>query len=267
MEQLTIDLESRLKRSIDGLDWDRASGAYGEQNEFVFLDRFLPPEVLDQLLPEVDRARTDVHRNYIPGHKKGGSVSYYTLVRKAPVILTLYRSPAFMDFLSRLAGARLLTCPDTDPHACALYFYTEPGDHIGFHYDTSYYKGARYTVLLGLVQRSRSQLACQLYRGDATRETRELSISVEPGSMIFFNGDKLYHAVTPLGEGEERVVLTLEYVTNPEMGALKRFVSNMKDALAYFGPGVLLRRGRFGRGGDPDVHAGGVGAPGWPPSE
>lgn len=242
MEQLTIDLENALKRSIAGLDWDRVSGAYREQNEFVFLDRFLPQEVVDHLLSEVDPTRTDVHRNYIPGHKKGGSVSYYTLIRKAPAILTVYRSPAFMDFLSRLAGVRLLPCPDTDPHACALYFYTEPGDHIGFHYDTSYYKGARYTVLLGLIQRTESRLACQLYRDDATRETRDLRVSTEPGSVIFFNGDKLYHAVTPLGEGEERVVLTLEYVTNPEMGTLKRFVSNMKDAIAYFGPGVLLRR-------------------------
>ena len=40
-------------------------------------------------------------------------------------------------------------CPDEDPHACALYFYTEAGDHMGYHYDTSYYTGARYTVLFG----------------------------------------------------------------------------------------------------------------------
>jgi len=242
MERLAADLDEAVKRSIERLDFDRVYGAYREQNEFVFLDRFLPSELMDQLLPEMDRARADVHRNYIPGHKKGGSVSYYTLARKAPAILALYRSPAFIEFLSRLADVRLLQCPDTDPHACALYFYTEPGDHMGFHYDTSYYKGARYTVLLGLVQHSMSRLACQLYRGDAKQETRELHISTEPGSMIFFNGDKLYHAVTPLGEGEERVVLTLEYVTDPEMGAFKRFVSNMKDAVAYFGPGVLLRR-------------------------
>jgi hypothetical protein len=41
--------------------------------------------------------------------------------------------------------------------------------------------------------------------------------------------------VTPLGEGEERVSLTLEYVTDPSMTAVKRFVSDMKDAIAYFG--------------------------------
>ena len=244
MEQgaLTVSVEEVVKRSIERLPFDRVRQAYQEQNEFVFLDRFLPGAAMDQLLSEVDQVRPEVHRNYIPRHKKGGSVSYYTLVGKAPAILALYRSPALIDFLSRLSGARLLPCPDDDPHACALYFYTEPGDHMGFHYDTSYYKGARYTVLLGLVQRSSSRLACQLYKDDPTRETQELQISTEPGSMLFFNGDKLYHAVTPLGEGEERIVLTMEYVTNPEMGALKRFVSNMKDAIAYFGLTALLRR-------------------------
>ena len=65
--------------------------------------------------------------------------------------------------------------------------------------------------------------------------------------MAIFNGDKLWHAITPLGNGEERVSLTLEYVTNPEMPPLKRLFSNMKDAFAYFGVRTLLRRGRWGR--------------------
>ena len=132
-------------------------------------------------------------------------------------------------------------CPDDDPHACALYFYTEPGDHIGFHYDTSYYKGARYTVLVGLLERSSSRLVCQLYKGDARRQIQELSVATNPGTMVFFNGDKLFHAVTPLGPGEERIVLTMQYVTNQGMGPFKRLFSNMKDAVAYFGLRSLIR--------------------------
>jgi hypothetical protein len=60
--------------------------------------------------------------------------------------------------------------------------------------------------------------------------------------MVIFNGDKLWHAVTPLGEGEERVALTMEYVTNQEMGRFKRVYSNLKDAFAYFGFRALLKR-------------------------
>ncbi|HEX7127934.1 MAG TPA: 2OG-Fe(II) oxygenase, partial [Thermodesulfobacteriota bacterium] len=185
-----------------------------------------------------------IHRNYVPRHKKGGSVSAYTLAREAPAIVALYHAPALVGFLSAVSGQPLRPCPESDPHACALYFYTEPGDHIGFHYDTSYYRGARFTVLVGLIERSSSRLVCQPFKGDPTREPRELRLATEPGTLVFFNGDRLWHAVTPLGEGEERVSLTLEYVTDPTMSPVKRFVSNMKDAIAYFGFRTVFGGGR-----------------------
>jgi hypothetical protein len=61
--------------------------------------------------------------------------------------------------------------------------------------------------------------------------------------MVIFNGNKLWHAVAPLEAGAERVVLTMEYVSNPEMSPFYRFVSHMKDAIAYFGFSALLRGG------------------------
>jgi alkylated DNA repair dioxygenase AlkB len=242
----TDGLGEVLQRAVSGLDWERTRRDFREQNECVFIERFFPPEVVEHdLLPHVERLRAEVHRNYIPGHKKGGSISAFTLRQKAPVFQALYASPAFVDFLSRLVGTRLLLCPDNDPHACALYYYTEPGDHIGFHYDTSYYRGARYTVLLGLVQRSEScRLVAQLHKEDPTRETQEISLAYGPGDLVIFNGNKLWHAVTPLAPGEERVVLTMEYVTNQEMALPKRIFSNLKDAFAYFGVSALWPRRR-----------------------
>jgi len=242
-------ISEEVQKAIQAIDFDQAYKTYWEQNECIFLEQFIRQDVVERhLLLEVEQLRSDVHRNYIPKHKKGGSISYYTLIEQTPAFLALYRSPAFIDFLSRLVNARIMPCPENDPHACALYFYTEPGDHMGFHYDKSYYKGARYTVLMGLVQRSEHcRLVCHLYKDDPKREIRELRLATTPGSMVIFNGNRLWHAITPLGEGEERIVLTMEYVTNPEMGSFKRFVSNMKDAIAYFGFSALLRSGRSRR--------------------
>ena len=62
-----------------------------------------------------------------------------------------------------------------------------------------------------------------------------------PGAMVIFNGNKLWHAIAPLEAGAERIVLTMEYVTNPTMGPFHRFISNMKDAIAYFGFSAVLR--------------------------
>jgi hypothetical protein len=163
-------------------------------------------------------------------------------MEKAPQFMDLYRSSSFRNFLNRLTNVQLLLCPDNDPHSCALYYYTEPGDHIGYHYDTSYYKGARYTILMGLVQHSAEcRLIAQLYKADPAREMQELRFVTPPGAMVLFNGNKLWHSITPLEAGAERIVLTMEYVTNPAMGPLHRFVSNMKDAIAYFGFSAVLR--------------------------
>lgn len=240
----TTGISDAVRQAIAALDFEQIREQYWDQNEFVCLPQFLPPSVVaEYLLPSVQDLKPQLNRNYIPGHKKGGSVSYYTVREQAPTLVELYRSPAFMDFLSRLVGARLMLCPENDPHACALYYYTEPGDHIGFHYDTSYYKGARYTILMGLVDRSPScRLVCQLYKDDPQRQMKELQLATEPGTVVIFNGDKLWHAVTPLGEGEERAVLTLEYVTNQEMGSIKRLYSNLKDAFGYFGLKALWQR-------------------------
>jgi len=215
---------------------------YQSQGEFLTIDQFLPQPIIAQYMKEVNALRPQINRNFIPTHKKGGSISYYLLKQSAPSILSLYQSQAFIDWLSQIAGVNLLLCPEEDPHSCALYFYTEAGDHIGYHYDTSFYNGARYTVLIGLTDRSTSKLLCRLHTRDTGKTPQDLSLATDPGLLVFFNGDRLYHAVSPIEEGEERIVLTLQYVTDPTMGTFKRWYSNLKDAFGYFGLPALLRQ-------------------------
>jgi hypothetical protein len=125
--------------------------------------------------------------------------------------------------------------PADDPHAYALYFYTRAGDHIGWHYDTSYYAGRRYTLLLGVVDRSSCRLDYQLHTREAGARAQAGSVQLPPGGAVFFDGDKLRHRITPLQAGEKRVSLTFEYVTDPRMSLGRRLISQMKDAVAYFG--------------------------------
>lgn len=237
-------IEEEIARAVRGLPLPAVGAAYRERNEFMVLERWLPPGVVEACVAEAEGLRPAIHRNYIPRHKKGGSVSAFTLAAQAPTIVALYRSPAFLDFLRGVTGQPLELCPSTDPHACALYYYTEPGDHIGFHFDTSYYQGSRYTVLIGLIERSSSRLLCQPFKRKPRHAPVELRLATGPGTLVLFNGDNLWHCVTPLGENEERVSLTLEYVTDTGMSPLRRFVSNMKDAIAYFGFRAVFRGGR-----------------------
>jgi hypothetical protein len=212
----------------------------------------LPGEIVARLRACVEQTEPSVNRNYLPGHKQGGSVSRHTIDRLAPAIAELYESPRLIDWLARLAGEPLQRSPADDPHAYALYFYTRAGDHIGWHYDTSYYTGRRYTLLLGVIDRSSCRLDYQLHTREAGAKAAAGSVQLPPGGMVFFDGDKLRHRITPLKAGEKRVSLTFEYVTDQRMRFGRRLISRMKDAVAYFGFRQVFRAaGERGAAGGP----------------
>jgi alkylated DNA repair dioxygenase AlkB len=229
--------------SLRGTDEANLRGRYSEQDEFVIVEDFLPLEVLSRWEVELERLKPHIHRNYLPGHKKGGSVGYQTINALAPSITDVYHSAPLLGLLRRVVGAEMNECPPNDPHRCALYAYTEEGDHMGWHYDTSYYKDRRWTVLVGFKDESSSRLLCLLHTRNPDRDVVKLELQIKPGTLVIFSGDKVYHAVSPLKEGESRYVVSMQYVTTGEMHPFMRFISNMKDSVAYFG-----LRGVFGKG-------------------
>ena len=76
----TMKLGEAIDRAVAELDFNLLHKKYWEQNEFLVLESFLPRTLVEEwLVPAVTRVKPDLNRNYIPGHKKGGSVSYYTV--------------------------------------------------------------------------------------------------------------------------------------------------------------------------------------------
>jgi hypothetical protein len=236
-----------LPARLASLDIQQLRERYASQGSFLSVNEFLPPTISAQLIAAVGAVEPAVNRNYLPGHKQGGSVSRYTIDSLAPAIAQLYRSPELLQWLEQLTGERLQLSPADDPHAYALYFYTKPGDHIGWHYDTSYYAGRRYTLLFGVIDRSSCKLDYELHTREPTATVVRGSLQIPTGGLVVFDGDKLRHRITPLGEGEMRVSLTFEYVTDPRMHPWWRLISNMKDAFAYFGFRQVFKRLLQGR--------------------
>ena len=212
------------------------------------MEDFLAPEVTAQLVHSARALLDEVNRNYLPGHKQGGSVSRHTIDRLAPFIAELYRSKELIGWLEQLSGDKLMVSPADDPHAYALYYYMRPGDHIGWHYDTSYYDGRRYTLLLGVIDESSCRLDYELHTRNPDVPDVPGSVQIPPGGLVFFDGDKLRHRITPAAANEFRVSLTFEYVTDPNMRPWRRFISNMKDAIAYFGFRQVFRQMIKGKG-------------------
>ncbi len=233
--QADTSIEGVLSAAIGALDRPRLRGQFVEQGAFLYLDRFLPADITARLAHSARALEPAVNRNYLPGHKQGGSVSRHTIDRLAPHIGELYRSRALIGWLESVTGDTLQLSPEDDPHAYALYYYTREGDHIGWHYDTSYYDGKRYTLLIGVIDDSSCRLDYELHTRTPGAQTTAHSIQYPPGAIVLFDGDTLRHRITPSKAGEMRVSLTFEYVTDARMRPWRRFMSNMKDAIAYFG--------------------------------
>lgn len=227
--------EPALASRLHSLDLPTLRVEYARHGAFLYVENFLPAEITEQLIAAVSDVSDSVNRNFLPGHKQGGSVSRHTIDKQAPVIGEIYRSAALLRWLDELTGERLQLSPANDPHAYALYFYTREGDHIGWHYDTSYYAGRRYTLLLGLIDNSSCRLDYELHTRQKGASVLSGSVKIPPGGLVVFDGDALRHRISPAREGEQRVSLTFEYVTDPRMHPWWRLISNMKDAFAYFG--------------------------------
>lgn len=227
---------------MKSLDAQALRVEYVNQGAFLYVENFLPPEITAQLIAAAAALGSQVNRNYLPGHKQGGSVSRHTIDDLAPTIADLYRAEPLRNWLEQLTGEHLLLAPPQDPHAYALYFYTRDGDHIGWHYDTSYYAGRRYTLLFGIIDDSSCRLDYELHTRDLSAAVGGGSIKIPPGGLVVFNGDALRHRITPSREGETRISLTFEYVTDTRMHPWWRLISNMKDAFAYFGFRQVFRR-------------------------
>jgi len=236
-----LSINDALREAVLRQDVANLQRQYSAQDEFVVVTDFLPPDVLEQWEAQLPTLIPQIHRNYLPGHKKGGSVAYDTVRSVAPAITDVYHSAELLGFLRRIVGAEMQECPTSDPHRCAFYAYTEEGDHMGFHYDTSYYKDRRWTLLVGFKDESSSRLLCHLHTKQPGHEIEKLELKITPGMLVLFNGDKVYHSVTPVLANESRYIVSMQFVTDGAMNPFMRFISNMKDAVAYFG-----LRGVFG---------------------
>jgi hypothetical protein len=243
-------IESLIERRVAALDRAALRRRYLDQDEFLVLEDFLPREVMALWDGELELLKPHIHRNYIPKHKKGGSVGYETVRAAAPAINAVYQSPALLALIRGIVDAKVQECPRSDAHRCALYAYTEEGDHIGWHYDTSYYKDRRWTLLVGFQDQSSSRLVCKLHTRHPGHDIEHLELKVQPGTLVLFNGDKVHHAVTPTRAGEFRYIISMQYVTSTAMNPFLRLFSNLKDSFAYFGVKEVFlgRRGRKASG-------------------
>jgi hypothetical protein len=219
---------------------DRAVIAGLHAPEGIDPDERLDPAQLAQLREEARQARRLAERSLVPGHKKGGTLSYEAVHREAPRCLALYHSVALRQWLVRVLGTEVRPTADHDQSSCSLLYYDRPGDHIGWHFDHNFYRGRHFTVLLSLENRG-AATAGRLSSGRLQRRlhgaTRE--VPTPENVLVVFEGARVFHRATAVGDRERRIMLSMTFATDPRVHPWKETLRRIKDT-AYFGPRVLV---------------------------
>jgi hypothetical protein len=97
-----------------------AAPRFCESGRVLISPEFSRPRDHNAINCRLATVKASVNRNYLPGHKQGGSVSRHTIDRLAPVIAELYSSAALINGLGQLSGECFQVSPAQDPHAYAM---------------------------------------------------------------------------------------------------------------------------------------------------
>ncbi len=197
------------------------------------LANFVTPECLQTLRQEAVSQIPAMKRTFIPLHKKGATLSYEQIHTLAPHCLAFYHDPEVLQCISTIIGGSVFPTPDQDQSSLSILCYHEPGDHIHWHYDHNFYRGRHFTVLLSLVNEGPSGLSQgTLQRQLPGGKTQDFDTS--PNTLIVFEGAKVRHRASPIGEHERRVILSMTYCADPRISRFKEFIRRCKDT-AFFG--------------------------------
>lgn len=240
----TVTVEDELRALTERLPVTALTEQF-RQDELLVLRDFVPARVLAEMVAETRRLMPSARRSYLPFVRKGGAISHPTIQRAAPALHAFQLSPALREMFQRIADGPVLEArKQDDPHASAIYTYTRPGDHIGWHYDDCGCEPqAAYSIILGLVDRSSSLLELITFKKTPGKAPVRRLVRVEPGTLVFFCGSNVWHRVTPLQRGEERATFSFVYVKqNSHPHGWDKLQLEAINTLLYFGPRALFKR-------------------------
>jgi hypothetical protein len=234
-------LTDRLVRIVDARRFDFGNALRRRLPDFsdrlAVVPDFLPGDGFSALRTEAEQLGK-VERNFVPAHKKGGTIAYETLIANAPNIVSIYHSPDLIEFVSRIVGARIQPTPVNDQSSLSLLFYDKPGDHIGWHFDHNFYRGRHFTVLIAIHNEGRAAGGLSHAVLNARAGGSEFGIGTPPNTMVVFEGAQLQHKVTPILQGERRLVLSMTYCEDPGSLWWQGIARRIKDT-AFFGVRAL----------------------------
>ena len=167
-------------------------------------------------------------RVVIPKWKSGRTISTADVIALVPQVFHWYKE--LEGAISAIVGEQVFITSEQLPTTCSILVYEEDGDYINWHYDVNYFEGRFFTLLIPCTIAN----SCTEYTYYDKHGTKQ-GLQTEIGKSILFEGDKVFHMATPFcNKGEKRVILSVQFSTNPTINWFNRSLMRLKD-IAYIG--------------------------------
>lgn len=224
----------RLHRLKLGLE---RHGVPGFDKALVKIPDFLPAGVFARLRADILGLDAQ-ERAHMPIMRRGATAAYETLIAAVPSVVAYYHSSDLMRFISRIVKDTVEPTPINDQNSLSILHYDKPLDHIGWHYDHNFYRGRHFTALLTIVNEGSGKGGLSHAVLTARLDGQAVAIPTEPNSLVLFEGALVRHKVTPLRDGERRVVLSMTCCTDSRARLWQGIARRVKDT-AYYGVRAL----------------------------
>lgn len=195
--------------------------------DIALIDLELPDPLRQELVTIANDVKSGKYVS-LPGWKGGRTVDTRELISKIPEMESFYLDTVTQT-VSDMVRQAVSGTPLNLPTSCALLVYEKPGDFINWHYDVNYYKGRFFTLLIPVTIDN----VCTKFTFRHNANTN-VKVTIDQGKALLFEGDHVFHMASPLCSGEQRILLSMQFVTDPRISKWDTFFRNLKD-IAYIG--------------------------------
>ena len=110
-----------------------------------------------------------------------------------------------------------------------MLVYERPGDFINWHYDVNYYAGRFFTLIAPLSDDD----TCTTFMYVGSDGLNRI-IRLEKNTAVLFEGEKVFHMASRICKGQTRVVLSMQFVTDPNVRSdIDSILLDIKDTVAF----------------------------------
>lgn len=154
--------------------------------------------------------------------KKQKAISVKRIEARFPEVVEWYKG--LPDYISQIIGTRVQILPIEQGNSLSLVVYEKEGDHIDWHFDTNHYNGRYFTLLIPVT----FEPTCGNYQYK-DRDEKEVTLELEKGEAILFEGDKIFHRGKELCKNQRRVVLSCTFSTSQDMPPQEVLINTVKN--------------------------------------